>query len=38
MTFGGFEVGKTYNRRRDIHGKFRGPQQDFGDLMKLFEW
>ena len=27
MTFGGFEVGKIYNRRRDIHGKFRGQQQ-----------
>jgi 5-methylcytosine-specific restriction enzyme A len=27
MTFGGFEVGKTYNRRRDIHGKFQGQQQ-----------
>jgi 5-methylcytosine-specific restriction enzyme A len=27
MTFGGFEVGMTYNRRRDIHGKFRGQQQ-----------
>jgi 5-methylcytosine-specific restriction enzyme A len=27
MTFGGFEVGKTYNRRRDIHAKFRGQQQ-----------
>jgi 5-methylcytosine-specific restriction enzyme A len=27
MTFGGFEVGKTYNRRRDIHGTLRGQQQ-----------
>jgi 5-methylcytosine-specific restriction protein A len=27
MTFGGFEIGKTYNRRRHIHGKFRGQQQ-----------
>jgi 5-methylcytosine-specific restriction protein A len=27
MGFGGYEVGRTYNRRRDIHGKFGGPQQ-----------
>jgi 5-methylcytosine-specific restriction protein A len=27
MTFGGFEVGKIYNRRRDIHVRFRGQQQ-----------
>jgi 5-methylcytosine-specific restriction enzyme A len=27
MTFGGFEVGKTYNRRQDIHAKFQGQQQ-----------
>jgi hypothetical protein len=27
VTFGGFEVGKIYNRRRDIHAKYRGQQQ-----------
>jgi 5-methylcytosine-specific restriction protein A len=27
MAFGGFEVGKTYNRRRDIHIRFGGQQQ-----------
>ena len=27
MAFGGYEVGKTYNRRRDIHGRFGGQQQ-----------
>jgi 5-methylcytosine-specific restriction protein A len=27
MGFGGYEVGRTYNRRRDIHGKFGGQQQ-----------
>jgi 5-methylcytosine-specific restriction protein A len=26
MTFGGYEVGTTYNRRRDIHGRFGGQQ------------
>jgi 5-methylcytosine-specific restriction enzyme A len=24
MTFSGFEVGRTYNRRRDIHGRYGG--------------
>jgi hypothetical protein len=27
MTFGGFEVGKTYNRRSDIHERFGGQRQ-----------
>ena len=27
MTFGGFEIGRTYNRRRDIHGKYGGQMQ-----------
>jgi len=27
MAFGGFEVGQVYNRRRDIHGRFKGQQQ-----------
>jgi 5-methylcytosine-specific restriction protein A len=27
MGFGGYEIGKTYNRRRDIHGRFGGQQQ-----------
>jgi 5-methylcytosine-specific restriction enzyme A len=27
MAFGGYEVGRTYNRRRDIHGRFGGQQQ-----------
>jgi hypothetical protein len=27
MTFQGFEVGRTYNRRRDIHGKYGGQMQ-----------
>ena len=27
MTFGGFEVGSTYNRRRDIHGTYGGQMQ-----------
>jgi 5-methylcytosine-specific restriction enzyme A len=27
MTFGSFEVGRTYNRRRDIHGKYGGQMQ-----------
>ena len=27
MTFGGYEIGKTYNRRRDIHQRFGGQQQ-----------
>jgi 5-methylcytosine-specific restriction enzyme A len=27
MAFGGYEVGRTYNRRRDIHGRFGGQRQ-----------
>jgi 5-methylcytosine-specific restriction enzyme A len=27
MTFGGFEIGRTYNRRRDILGKYGGQMQ-----------
>src|SRR5262249_33093338 len=27
MSIGGFEIGHTYNRRRDIHSKFGGQQQ-----------
>ena len=27
MTFGGYKVGRTYNRRRDIHGRFGGQRQ-----------
>jgi hypothetical protein len=27
MAFGGYEVGTTYNRRRDIHGRFGGQMQ-----------
>ena len=27
MTFGGFQGGRTYNRRRDIHGKYGGQMQ-----------
>jgi 5-methylcytosine-specific restriction protein A len=27
MSLGGFEVGRTYNRRRDIHGTYGGQMQ-----------
>jgi 5-methylcytosine-specific restriction protein A len=27
MAFGGYELGKSYNRRQDIHARFRGQQQ-----------
>jgi 5-methylcytosine-specific restriction protein A len=27
MTFGGFQVGRTYNRRRDVHGRYGGQMQ-----------
>ncbi len=27
MTFGDFKIGQVYNRRRDIHGRYRGQQQ-----------
>src|SRR5690349_7744907 len=27
MTFGDFEIGREYNRRRDIHGPYKGQPQ-----------